>query len=490
VVGVIQFGGGVLLLLGLWVRLAAALAAGSVGGHLFLALLQGGFPEPLPGQAPLPGYELSTFLAFSLLALVIGGAGRLSIDAWRQRRRALRMKATTLLAPIRAGEEEGLRAVLAAIEDAPLANPFVRFGEDRLTHFARFVVLEDPEIGPRLLFAATHNGSYDDYVAEILRVSPGLDEIWGRCEGYTGRGGFPEFARAHRERTREPFYAFPYATVEDIRTRIAIRKTIEGFLDQGDVAAYLRDPGLGPFLALLATLSRPPSALARLLGRIGRFLRAVFWLIHQALLNLALWLAQQYAYLGTERVFSKVQTMETDPRAQRREIEHINRLQAFDDRFVQNQLTLGVTVRPGLLWRLLLAQYAAVPINRYGYPPGEIGGIFTIHAFHWVVIDGGRHGIFMSNYDGSMINYIGDFIDKLVWSLDVFFNNTYGYPPGGMRQVDLFSSWLLRHQLLAQVYYSAYPQETVLDVLRDGDIAAPLVDGFDRGTVEGWLQLL
>jgi hypothetical protein len=40
------------------------------------------------------------------------------------------------------------------------------------------------------------------------------------------------------------------------------------------------------------------------------------------------------------------------------------------------------------------------------------------------------------------------------------------------------------------VYYSAYPQETVLDVLRDGDIAAPLVDGFDRGTVEGWLQLL
>jgi uncharacterized membrane protein YphA (DoxX/SURF4 family) len=492
VLGLVLLAAGLGLLLGAWTRLAAALGALSIGGGALLAALAGGLPQPPAGERGLPGYELSAMAVAVLAALVLGGGGVLSVDRRRAARRALRMKGTTLMAEILPGREEPLRRVLEAIEADPRGNPYVRLGEDRLTHFARWVILPPARQGgaPRLLYAATHNGDRDGYYLEMARVSPGLDAIWGNCPGYPGRDRFLEFARGRYRRTLEPFYAFPYETVESLRAEIAIRRSIEAFLELGDVARYLERPGLAPLLDQLAALARPPSLWRRLGRCLGSVVRLIFGAVHQLLLRLALWLAQQYTYLGTERTISPVAPPPGTPEQRRREIEHELALEGFDNRFVQNQLTLYVTVIPRYLWRLRLAQFAGTFINRYGYPPGEIGGIFTIHAFHWVVIDGGRHGIFMSNYDGSMENYIGDFVDKLVWSLDAFFNNTVGYPPGGMRQVEWFSPWLLRNQLLCQVYYSAYPQETVLRILRDRQIADTLGQRFDLRRTEAWLAQL
>jgi hypothetical protein len=105
------------------------------------------------------------------------------------------------------------------------------------------------------------------------------------------------------------------------------------------------------------------------------------------------------------------------------------------------------------------------------------------------VIDGGRRLLFMSTFDGSLQNYLGDFPDKLNWGLNVFYNNCVGYPPGGMVQVETFYQWIREHQIPPLVYYSAYPETTVLNIMRDQQISS-IGRNFDREAAEQWLELL
>jgi hypothetical protein len=57
----------------------------------------------------------------------------------------------TVVAPIAAGSEAGLRALLATMNSAPgVADPhnsLVPFGEFERIHFARFMILDDPTLG-------------------------------------------------------------------------------------------------------------------------------------------------------------------------------------------------------------------------------------------------------------------------------------------------------------------------------------------------------
>jgi hypothetical protein len=57
----------------------------------------------------------------------------------------------TVVAPITAGGEAALRALLITMNSAPGVadprNPLVPFGEFAQLHFARFVILNDPTLG-------------------------------------------------------------------------------------------------------------------------------------------------------------------------------------------------------------------------------------------------------------------------------------------------------------------------------------------------------
>jgi uncharacterized membrane protein YphA (DoxX/SURF4 family) len=491
VVGVIQFGGGVLLLLGLWVRLAAALAAFSVGGHLFLALLQGGFPEPLPGQAPLPGFELSTFLVFSLLALVIGGAGRLSIDGCLAYRRWRRQKPLTLVAPVRAGEEEALARILAEIDADLLGNPYIHFGEDRISHFARFLFATDPDQGLQLVFASTYNGSLEEYAAELVRVSPGLDDIWGRCEGYPGREGFYRFVRRAARRNRAVFMGFPRASVAGIRRNNALRGEIESFLDLPQVAAYLRFPGVGPFLRLLERLAVPPPLLVRIERWLRDAVRAVLSFAQLVFRTVGVQVAYWIVQWITDATFSKTQSVCGDVAGQRAYFEQLNRLEATENRFVQNSFTVFAPVVPG--WkrlRLRLAMLLGAPLVRYGWPEGDFAGVFTLHNFRWLLLDRGRYLMFMSDFDFSAENYLGDFLAQLDWGLDLFYSSCEGYPPAGMKNVGPFVRWIRDHQLVTRVYYCAYPRTTVLHILTNQQIAETIGRPYDPQAARAWMNTL
>ncbi len=82
-IGILEFGGGILLIGGAFTTIAAAAIVIEIIINLGVAAVRGGFPQPLPGQQPLPGYEMSLAYGAGLLALVLSGPGALSVDRRR-----------------------------------------------------------------------------------------------------------------------------------------------------------------------------------------------------------------------------------------------------------------------------------------------------------------------------------------------------------------------------------------------------------------------
>ena len=145
-----------------------------------------------------------------------------------------------VLTPIRPGEQEALRAYLAALprEDSPLARL------DR-THMARLLIVDDmpvppsrPELadplgGPYLLFTSVFDGDLDSYLAELgERLAPEAGEIWGRCIGCPepAAGAALKAYLAHNQvPTGFAFAAYGDATVARVRTALDKRERVADF---------------------------------------------------------------------------------------------------------------------------------------------------------------------------------------------------------------------------------------------------------------------
>jgi uncharacterized membrane protein YphA (DoxX/SURF4 family) len=502
-VGSIAFFGGLLLFFGIFVQWAAALNIFSVGGHFLYALMSGQFPSggypapmpPLPNAFPytMPEYGFSLLLMGGLATLIIGGAGAYSYASWRLKRQFF----LTVLVNIKPSEEAALRTILKTINDDPFDNPYMQFGRDGITHFARMVILkeQDSENGPRMLFATNYNGYLDDYIEAIANASPGLDQVWSKCEGYSPADGFLAFVKKYSIANPVQYFGFPSARVEKVRLLFALRQRIQAFLDLECVSNFWMHPGVKPFLDHLARFAGRPPWVYRLwvwfsgLGpALVAGLRAIFV---PPLLNVV----EAFGAIGMNyTTFPRVEDTGGEPPIQR---QYLAQRQALEDTYnlrddqpKQNQMTLVAKVRPSRLLRLWLAILASPLVTVFAYPPGNIANVHTLHSFAFVVLDRGKRLVFMAFFDGSLENYLGDFLDKLIWGLDTFYNNCYDYPPGGMRQVDTFVKWIYERNRAPSVFYSAYPEMTVEHILRDQQLIGPLASHFDRIAVDGWLQTL
>lgn len=400
------------------------------------------------------------------------------------------MRGLTVVADIKPGQDDALRRLLEAIGKDINGNDCMRFPESQLTHFARMAIINDPEIGPRLMFATNYDGDLRTYLDELARISPGLDEVWSKCEDYPGRAGFPAYIRAHAHPSLGLYLGFPQDTVQDIRNYAAIRRQIESFLDLPDVARYLDGPDIDRFLGMLAqasqklgvlsTLGKGTTTAGRIAGRLGQAgFRAAF-----------LWAAEKYSQWGQSRTFPQVTAECDEDLAERQRTEQAIDTVQLDTVVVQNQMTTYTTIRPERLTELRLALHATQILCDLGWPPGEFADVGTLHSFDWVIVDGGKHMLFLSNFDGSWQNYIGDFVDKLVWGLDALYKHTYDYPPAGMKDTVRFTHWIIDHQIPPQVFYSAYPRQTVLDIRRNRNLSRMLAAGYDGRAGLEWLGLL
>ena len=126
---------------------------------------------------------------------------------------------------------------------------------------------------------------------------------------------------------------------------------------------------------------------------------------------------------------------------------------------------------------------------------GSLGGIPTIHFARWVILDNGQL-IFFSNYDGSWDNYLGDFVDRAADGLTGVWSNTEDFPPtrflvqDGARADEFFKAWTRAHQIPTQVWYSAYPNNTVVNIRDAVQMLEHLGQRPDPRTVSSWLRCL
>jgi hypothetical protein len=386
-----------------------------------------------------------------------------------------------VLAPIRPDREAGLRELLRAIGDdingkdlaAGRTRPHIAFVRSRRIHFARLAILNDPDRGAgrsRLLFTSIYDGALDAHLDELVSITSDMDAIWGGCEGYTGATDFPAFIRSHAQGLSAYYIAFRDESVESIMSAINRRR-------QGNAPALSN--GNRESLLKRAIRAAPiVSDLVRAVARSG--LGNVFHGTSRILASLDRYpLFRFFNWITRNRIpplkspFSSLVLDQRAPFAALGPGDEIPTRAATgspalrEDAVAQNQLTVVTAIDPARLDRVRAVMSAIDSYARRLAPPGSLIGISTIHFARWLVIDEGRRLLFVSDYDGSWESYIDEFAEMILTGLDAIWETSFGMPPDGARDLPAFKRFLRSHQVPSDVFFAAYPGETVLNVVED-----------------------
>jgi len=395
-----------------------------------------------------------------------------------------------VLARVRPGKEEELFLFLNRlgndINGRELATshraPRIEFRNSHTIHFARLALMDDPDSGAgrkRLLVTTDFDGPLEAHVRELLALTTDSLAIWGCCEDYGGGADFAAFLDRNRIEPATYYLAFRGDNLPRIRDARELREVF---------CALLAAPGNE---ALRAELS----GRLRLLGWIRRAWRRVaapvLFIMHMfaglkeiprlrrqfgwahlllagrqitATLGRIPWIRLINSILGNGAQPPTARFSQASPWTPAR---LMTREHPPEDTILQNQLTLVTDVRAEELPR----QKAVLAIiNHYARrlaTPGNLVGISTIHTVRWALIDGGRRLLMVSNYDGSWENYIDEFAEMILSGLNALWSSAPDFPQAGAADVPAFKQFLRTHQVPANVFYSAYPQTSVLNLKQD-----------------------
>ena len=133
-------------------------------------------------------------------------------------------------------------------------------------------------------------------------------------------------------------------------------------------------------------------------------------------------------------------------------------------------------------------------LGRVKFYKGSLGKIPSIHFARWAIINDGKYLLFLSNFDGSWEHYLGEFIDQAadgltaVWSNAVNFPRTWNLVEGGAADEQRFKSYARGMQLYTQLWFSAYPFLSVVNVENNAAIRAGLWGELDADAAAAWLR--
>jgi len=175
----------------------------------------------------------------------------------------------------------------------------------------------------------------------------------------------------------------------------------------------------------------------------------------------------------------------TDPSVYERENGGVNKY--------QNHLASLTYVKPGFLRASLLRAtlYLIGLLSRYWFNEGTLGGIPTILAARWVLLDGGRRLLFLTNYGGGWESYLDEFIDMgAVKGLNAIWSNTFIKSAGsarphafpatrfwlwqGAQSEQAFKAYVRHSQVETIVWYGAYPTLSIVNVNTNTDLRQAL----------------
>lgn len=350
----------------------------------------------------------------------------------------------TITAAVQADRVESLRVMLEEIGRDAGGNATLPFGQIDGLHFARLVLLDASAdlkgemLAPRLLFLLDCDAPANRRLADIVRTAKdGIDRVFEHCEDYpaagsrSGRARF-DYLRAHICATDVSYVNTVGRPLSQIREEASLRAAIEEFLDEPEhdwsraTAVAVREkvrefvggrPELAPMLR-----RAPRASMTWRAGEAWHMVRSLLLVL--ALTPLGLLVGPFYAaLLRWNEKRDPAPRIIPDP-------EHVERLAAAEDHLAQNQFTAVGLLKPGR-FRLYTAIVVLWGVNfgtRHIYNRGALTGVRSIHAARWVFLDGRRRLAFASNYDGSLENYMDDFIDKVSWGLNAVFSNGDGVP--------------------------------------------------------------
>lgn len=438
----------------------------------------------------------------------------------------------TVLAPIIPGHEETLRAALLEIgndvqgrrlEDNP-EHLHIHFTRSQFTHFARFVIIANPDAGEnrkRLLFSTNFDGDLDTYLAEFARITTDIEAIWSHCEGFVEADSFVHYLKAHSYKAQAYYIAFRDESVASIHHNVKVLADLEEQLDdQAQATAWLKaHQSKGQLAILVAELRHFWQSTQKFFNILFRKYIPLIGAIIQMGRKYGVrnvWRSSKRitATLNRIRIFRIFNTITHNVEPPQPspysavEINNCNPCVALaegdevtagadghppefiEDVILQNQLTMIVVIQPKYLQRLYTVLALIDTYARYLAPPGSLAGMSTIHFVRWVVIDNGKRMMMLSNYDGTWEAYIGEFAEMILSGLNAIWENFIGWQEAGAGDVDAFKRFLRCHQEQAQIFYSAYPYESVLNIKQTRDIYSALNNTADPDELKNLLNQL
>jgi hypothetical protein len=431
----------------------------------------------------------------------------------------MKQNGLTILTAIDPTRVTDLEVLLRALGDDVAGQTQIPFRDLTRLHFASWVVFAAGVGGPQLIFEANFDGDADSFLRQLAQqASTGLSEIYSHCVGFRAGGGADavcQYLQAHIVNT-DTFYVSCGGFTRDqvlqenqLRERIeaflgetppeidpaALRHNIQQFVSHDPALAWARQPAPPYTFVQRLRVRDVVLAVGLLAGLFGPLLGWGLrvwgaWLLiligtFVILYGILRWKEATDASISTE----PVEDAQPDPAAE-------EELVGRENRRPQNHMASITPVKPGIFrFALLKAVLTAIELlGRIKYYHGNLSGIPSIHFARWTVINSGQHLLFLSNFDGSWEHYLGEFIDQAangltaVWSNAVDFPRTRNLIQGGATDEQRFKSYARRTQLYTQLWYSAYPYLSVVNIQNNAAIRSRLWGELQGEELHAWLR--
>jgi hypothetical protein len=430
----------------------------------------------------------------------------------------MKQRGLTILSPIDKTQVTGLDALLRSAGDDIEHQTLIPFTQLTLLHFASWVIFTDGMPGPQLIFESNFDGDGKIFLSQLVeQARPALDQIYGHCTDYEGgksNEAVIQYLLAHVVYTDAFYVSCGGFTVTQVLQEDELHARIEGFLGQlplgTNTAAARRS--IQNFVTAAPDLqwARQPALPYSLQERIRArdfvvlliVLAGLFGPLCLGLKAWGIWLVIVIAVLGA--LYAVLRRKEaTDPSISTTPVEDaqpslakMEQLVSRENRRPQNHLFTVTPVKPGVFrYALLKSVLGAIEfIGRVASYKGTLSGIPSIHFARWAMINEGKQLLFLSNFDGSWEHYLGEFIDQAAHGLTAVWSNAENFPRSsnliqdGATDEQRFKDYARGMQCYTQLWYSAYPFLSVVNVLNNAAIRSGLWVAMDRQALDAWLR--
>jgi hypothetical protein len=410
----------------------------------------------------------------------------------------------TLVTPVKPESRQILAGLLAQVRQDLQDQKFESFEKLGTIHYARWITI-DAEPGSasgvlppeRLVFSSNFDGTEQTHLFGLATTAADfIDKIYEHCVGYPSPGDrTPEKRIAYLRQWKVKESAFyigaPGRDLSQIKNEASLRNHIRSFLN---TRTWANSKSTDVYQEIQKEVfSRPEFQWAKNPIKLpginwpGMILLGLVLLILSPILIVWILLVH-FLYERTDKPLGLKPSQVNE--------EHLQQLEQYEDLETQNQFTQVLVMKPGAIRLLTLKglMLFAKSLIAFLFTQGKLMGIPTIHFARWVMIDNNKTMLFFSNFDGSWQQYLGDFIDKSGWGLTGIWSNTVNFPKtrflftGGAYDEEHFLAWSRYYEIPTQVWYCAYPDLSIKNIVNNSIIRQQLALNLDDQRASEFLK--